>query len=365
MKRKIVVAGCCLLVALSAACSAGPATPPGETAGPAVTETGPTRTATARPTVTLTPTPTDIPTVVPMVTPSPGPAPDVEIFNVSFSKTVNNIAAFFGEIRNNTDEPVIFPGRQIALRLGFERWWTNQGVVYRHEVFDANIKPQPDENKLNCILYPGEVGIIAFDFNLCSSEVNCPGEWENLPEPPLQLGYQLLNYDTYPKRWEDYLNFRYIKADYPSTFDPNFHLKVENNSYESEIIDEQADWGAMFFDFDIDFYYAEYQRSAHLPVWLILYDKEGHIINVALNNWVDLCEGYGCAESGQTYHISGAVCNQKQCLWEDWEETKPALQWFKPIAKLTVDGISRVDRVRILAENQDDGICIATDFEKR
>jgi hypothetical protein len=365
MKQPIGIVAVSFLWILSAGCTAGSSMPSAGTGVMEVTETGPTNTKTPKPTATITPTPSDIPTVVPMVTQSPGPAPDVEIFNVSFSKTVNNIAAFFGEIRNNTDQPMIFTGRLVALRFGIEEWWTDEYILFAHRKYDVLVTPRPDENLVNCILYPSETGIIAFDFNICSSKDNCEGKWEDLSSPPPQLGRQLLDYETYPKRWEEFLQFRYIQADYPSAFDPNFHLKVENVSSESQIIDEQADWGAMFFDFDIDFYYAEYQSSAHLPVWIIMYDKDDRIINVALNNWIDLCEGYGCAESGQIYHISGAVCNQKQCLWEDWGATKPPLQWFKPIAKLTVDEINQVDHVRILAENQDNGICINTDFTKR
>jgi hypothetical protein len=365
MKKRIIIAVVGLLIPLSAACTAVPVAQPIETGVPAATETRPTKTATPRPTVTLTPTPSEIPTVEPMVTPSPGPAPDVEIFNVSFSSTVTNITTFFGEIRNNMDRPAIFPGRLVALRLGIEQWTMYGGVYYNYYKFDAYIIPHPDTKRMNCILYPGEIGIIAFDYNICSSKDNCLGEGEQLEAPPQQMGNRLINYEVYPKRWEDFLEFKYIQADYPSVFDPNFHLKIENVSSESQIIDEQADWGVMFFDFDLTYYWPPYQQLAKVPVWIIMYNKEGRIINVGLNNWIHLCEGHACAKSGQIYHISGAACNQEQCLWADWAETKPALQWFKPIARLTIDEMKRVDHIRILAENQDDGICIDTDFDRR
>jgi hypothetical protein len=356
------VAVCCLvaIAAVSAACgtgTAGPVTTPGEMEWSSATQAGPTETRTAR--WTDLPTAGPIPTVEPMVTPSPGPAPELEIFNVTFSKTTTNIDTFFGEIRNNGDQPAIFPGRLKALKLGLERWRTDENILFSHRIFDAFIEPGVDEKSMNCIIYPGETGIIAFSFNLCSGTGNCVGEWEELSAPPAQLGYRLLNYETYPKRWEEFRQFPMIKSRYPVPFDDNYHMQINSLMYQKEL-------RAMLFDFDLSFYYGSYQSGAHLPVWIILFDKEGRIINVATNEWINIpCEGFGCATSGTSYHISGAVCNWDQCMWDAWKKEDPKIQWFKPIADLTVDEVNKVDRVRLLAENQDKRICIDTDFDMR
>jgi hypothetical protein len=361
MKKSRLISIGCLVIICVTACTAG------QVQMSELTQMGggkSTPSETAWPSWTPVPTSTVIPTVEPMVTASPGPAPDLEIINVNFQPSMYS-TAFLGEIRNNTDQPVIFPGRLIALRLGIEEWSTDAGIYYSYYKFNALVKPYTDNKTLNCIIYPGEVGILAFDFNICSTKENCVGEGEKLSEPPKQLGYRLLNYESYPKRWYDFLHFPYIKSHYPSELDKGYHLKVDNLTYETQVIEEQMDWGVMFFDFDVAFYMPAYQRGARTPIWIILYDMEGRIVNVMRNSWVQYCGTYGCLESGNTYHISGAACNKTYCLWEDWKKKNPDIQWFEPIAKLTIESMNRVDHIRVLAEDQDDEMCNNTDFDRK
>jgi hypothetical protein len=85
---------------------------------------------------------------------------------------------------------------------------------------------------MNCILYPGEVGIIAFDIsNLCDSDSkNCVGKREKLATPPEQLGYRLNDYEAYYRSWEEIYNI------YPHDYEPElfgqYHTSPENLRYE-------------------------------------------------------------------------------------------------------------------------------------
>jgi hypothetical protein len=363
MKPKRILFACLVLALIAAACTSMPMTGLVETTGLIENSSQTEKTPTVKLTITLTSTTLEIPTVEPMVTPSPGPAPDLEIFNVTFAPSPDNMA-FLAEMRNNTDQPMIFPGRLNALRLGVEFWY-QYGIYYFQGTIDAYLRPHPDINRMNCIIYPRETGIIATDFTYCEDTDDCVEKHSTSDVPPPQLGYRLINYEAYPKRWEDFLKFPYIKSNYPSELDKGYHLKVDNLTYETQVIEEQMDWGVMFFKFDVTYYQPVYQRASHAPIWIILYDKEGRIVNVMRNSWVDFCRTSGCAKSGTSYHISGAACNRTYCLWEDWKKKNPDIQWFEPIAKLTIDEMDRVDHFRILAENQDVNICINTDFDRR
>jgi hypothetical protein len=105
------------------------------------------------------------------------------------------------------------------------------------------------------------------------------------------------------------------------------------------------------------------KRGARTPIWIILYDQAGRIINVLRNDWVQYCGTHGCLISGKTYHIDGVACNRDDCLWDKWKNENPNIQWFEPIAKLTVGSMDRVDHYRILAEDQDFNMCDKTNFE--
>ncbi len=353
---------CCLFVLLLAACTAGAETRPGETGASTNNTTGPSRTATVRPMATQTFTPSAIPTVEPMVTPSPGPAPELEILNVTFPKSPNG-TAFLGEIRNNSDQPMIFPGRLEAVRLGIEEWSTYGGVYYYHNLFDAFIKPGTDDKAMNCILYPGETGVIAFDFNpLCSDINNCKGEGENLSGPPSQMGYRLINYEAFSKRWEELYQFPYINHNYPPTFYDGYHLLVENIEYEIRPSEVNPDHVAMFFNFDVEYYSPTYQRAGRTPIWIVLYDSDHQIINILINGWVGFCNTVGCLEN-RKYHVYGVACNRGECNFEQWETPDQMMDYFTPIAEMTAENLRRVDHIRIVAENQDEELCTNTDFD--
>jgi hypothetical protein len=292
-------------------------------------------------TATVTPTATAIPTVEPILTPSPGPAPDLEILNVAIRGNI-----FMGEMRNNTDQPMIFPGREKGLRLDFEEW-IYYGKYY-HFIDSAFIVPGIDSKQMNCILYPGETGVVTFDLSqICIGLSGCKNQlMEDLTNPPKQLGYQLIGYQGLYWRWEDLKDKYPFKRDYPAELDGRYHPQIKNLSYRVED-------SYIFIEFDAEIYIPAYMRGTREPSWIILYDHAGRIINI-LNTNTDIFQTR--YESG-VYHIYGVGRND-MALPKQWVTPDIHTQWWRPMIELAPEDMQRVDHIRILFEIDNVDICI-------
>jgi hypothetical protein len=348
MKREIRRGWLVLVVFLLAGCTAETVTQSLATARigtltatqlmkPSQTST-PADTATA----TVTPTATAIPTVEPMRTPSPGPAPDLEILNVAIRGNI-----FMGEMRNNTDQPMLFPGRESGLRLDFEKW--SQYGKYYHDIYSAFIVPEDVYfKKMNCILYPGETGVVTFDLSqICLELGGCQGPaGEDLTSPPKQLGNQLIGYQGLYRRWEDLKDKYPFKRDYPAELDGRYHPQITNLLYRVED-------SYLFIEFDAEIYIPAYMRGTSEPSWIILYDHAGRILNILHTNTDIFQNRY---ETGM-YHIYGVGRNDK-ALSEQWVTPEIHTQWWRPMIELTQEDMRRVDHIRVVFEIDNVDICI-------
>jgi hypothetical protein len=269
-----------------------------------------------------------------------GPAPDLELLNVTFPQNRHG-NSFLAEMRNNTDKAMIFPAWENAFRLDVEHWWKN-GAYFQSKdrVF---FYPGPDEKKMNCILYPGETGVISFNIsNLCASDSkNCLGPWGKMESPPVQLGYRLNSYEGYYRSWDE------IYKIYPDKYKPEifgqYHPAHDNLTYEIR--------GAnLIINYDMNLILPDISTLYQQESWIILYDKDGKIINVL---YTDLNFIHANFKSGR-YHIYGIGGSEMPKQWET-----PAIdnQWWQPQAILTAEDLSRVARIRVFDEMSDGGFC--------
>jgi hypothetical protein len=302
----------------------------------------PTKTAT--PTITPTPTMTPVPTIIPMVSPSPGPAPDLEVLNVTISD-----GWVMGEIRNNTDEPMILPGMETALQIMFEKW-IDSGPGSRWHFYYSPIEVKPVNEDMNCILYPHETGVLA----------SAPGgkldRKEKADIAPFGEGYRILSYEGFYRRWEEFKKLTYF-FNHPDNLADFYHPRVENLKYEIEISDVILNSASILINFDVDITIPSYGVGYDFPVWVVLYDKEGEITNILYKSTVQLCNEPSCLVTGR-YHIYGAGCNREMCLFANWVAPDQIMEWFRPMVRITPEDMRRVDHIRAFMEMQDTDICV-------
>jgi hypothetical protein len=323
-------------------CSVGPDERTAET-GEGTPIMYPTRTKT--PTVTVSPTATEIPTVVPLVTASPGPAPELELRNINLINHTNEFV-FMAETRNNSGEPMIFNEREIGIRLQFEQWWKYVG--YHHVFLEAPLRPLSGSvQRMNCILYPDETGILVFTtWNTCDDRT-CPRKDEISQEPPGQLGTRLIGYQATPRRWEDLRNlypFNQAYYHYPEKLDEYAHPEAQNLTY-------RIDGSKIIIEYDTDL---DLPTFGDVDVaWLILYDGDGIIINV-LYSHDNFCNQKSCLGLDR-YHVKGIGSNSRPMLQSATPGVYPT--WWRPLFDLTDDQLKQVNSIRVFTELQDWNIC--------
>jgi hypothetical protein len=283
------------------------------------------------PVETATPTPFD--TSIQTITPTIGPPPDLELTNISITPTTfdqwGQTYYLLGRIRNNTDKTMLLHGPDpLFFRFEFEVWeyeadramfdknlYTH--VKYIDEAGLTNIKGQ---KILNCILYPGEEGIFNYFTN------------SNPDAEKLIFDERFENYSGPLGIWYTYESFFDTRADLPL----NLHPKAENITF----IRDQAQ---LKFEYDIigtpekimDVNYAV------LNTWVILYDKNGKIINILykiLNN----LEGFSW---GKIIHVRGNSI-----------DTAFNYRFERPF-ELTQEMIDAVDHLEIINEFEEGNIC--------
>jgi hypothetical protein len=129
-------------------------------------------------TTALTYTPTSTNTWVPSSTPTIGPPPDLELKDVTIYPETNFEVRqryyLMGKVRNNSNSIMQFKGKYVAFKFNFEVWeydkLDKEGPSiydYYHIKFTYEFWPGHDSNyrSMNCFLFPGEEGVVFFEFN--------------------------------------------------------------------------------------------------------------------------------------------------------------------------------------------------------
>ena len=297
----------------------------------------PSRTHMATTMATLSSTPTATKTWIPTNTPTIGPPPDLELKNVTiYPETFDKWGqtySMLGRIRNNTNQVMAFRGKDIVFKFNFEVLEYDMEQLmfelppFSHVVYTEETtiwkKLEIEKRSMNCILYPGEEGV----FNFSTKSNRGIGGYildERLDEYNGPLGF-----------WYSYESFYHTRSGLRS----DLHPKAENINFKK-------DQAALEFEYDVvNIPQVENQNHyATLYSWLILYDKEGRIINILYKS---LNEMEGLHWGGDFHVSSSTVFTIGQGKW-----------YFKPSVEMTQELIDRVDRVDILNEFVEDDICI-------
>jgi hypothetical protein len=253
-----------------------------------------------------------------------------------------------GEIRNNTDQPMILPPREPALKIIFEDW-QNFGRLtgYYHRILGPmKIEPGDDAYSkiMNCILYPGEKGAIAF--NIDTVLTGCEGcvTREKLPNPPTETGYHMLSYSSFYRRWDE-LKKSHILDDYPTDLYSLYKPRVENLSYN-------INGTSVFVNFNVNVNLPDYYTGPAFPSWVLLLDMEDRILNILYTDVV--LAYYPTPLTSGNYHIVGVSSNSGSTAQNNLGEI---IQWWEPKIELTAEMMQHVDHLRVLFEIEDDNIC--------
>jgi hypothetical protein len=275
-------------------------------------------------------TPTLFPTIIPVGTPTEGPPPDLELLNITIYNWERGYGSLIGEIRNNTDTPMVFPidilykktGHPI-LRLTLEAWdWQNQqiGNHYSHEISIG--KGSIDMPNTNCFLYPGETGpIIIHSVSDCNAfPENCINKSEEITDAPEGTGIRLVGYQDL----KTYTPWPGLYLDY--------HPQVENLAYSVE------DDGIEFsFDVQKDFFKGyDYRYTA----WVLLYDKNGGLISILHRSQLEKI----FQEKDGLFHISGYSRSSGQYSPQEFRNSNAAMD-----DQVAWD-FTQVDHVRVFVE---------------
>jgi hypothetical protein len=336
MRRGIFPAAC---VVLFTACSNGsPASPIASLGKTAYTASAaPSATTTLTPSITPTPTVTPTPTI----TFTPTPPPDLEFTEMSILPDtydeVRQDYLIMGRMRNNTNTIMQFRGKFVAFRFNFEIWdWDKynkeSGPNYHHAKFHYDIAATNegfigrDLRNINCILFPGEEGIIYFDINYTSfykkAEKEGISEYVDFYDGPVGLWY------TYESFYET-----------DPTIPRAYRIEAQNVQFIKLTT-------VMSFSFDVDltqkhiFHYAGYTHSA----WVIVYDKDQKIINILYSD----ISRFPRYDGEHAVHIEGDTMNVTHGGYATH---------FSPATKMTPEMIERADRIEVMTEIEEPQVC--------
>jgi hypothetical protein len=252
-------------------------------------------------------------------------------------------AGLGGHKCNNTDQPMIMPGLEAAFEFIFEDWDSFGEKDYHYIYKPFVVKPGIDAiyKRINCILYPEETGVISFQIE---TKILKEERAASLPYGP---GIRLLSYQSHYRRMED-LKTKALFEEYPDELYEGFHPLAENLAYSIR-------GSAIFLNFDIGIYVPDYVALAgtQIPSWVVLYDKQGDIINILLSD-PDWCTGYMCFKEN-TYHLYGIGSES----WSQaWVTPGAMASYWEPMTHLTAEDLQRVDHIRVLTEIEDRKLCL-------
>jgi hypothetical protein len=328
--------GCLFLLFLLSACTSGDLTLDVATNIESSAHPSSTKLLSRTPNETSTPTP--LPTIIPVNTPTEGPPPDLELLNTTIYYHDLGVGTLIGEIRNNTDTPMVFPidptikkdkGHPI-FRIITEAWDWYQGQYgdyYYHEVSVG--KGGTSSPNTNCFLYPGETGpIIIRSVDACHEfPENCVNNHEEIKIAPEGTGMRLVGYQDLKT---------YIP--WPDLY-PDYHPQAKNIIFS--VKDNRIDFS---FDVQKDFFKGyKYNYTA----WMLLYNQNGGLISILFNSRLEKI----LVEKDGLYHISGftePVFNAAASYFRNSNSVMGAqIAW----------NFSQVDHVRVLVEAEQYFLC--------
>jgi hypothetical protein len=204
---------------------------------------------------------------------------------------------------------------------------------------------------MNCILYPGETGIVAFTSEADRPEVNpdLPKD-EILSDHPPQQGTRLIDYQAFFRRWKDLKQqypFDQEYYGYPEDLYEGYHPAAENLSFRIEGARIIVEFGV---DVDLPSFGGHFTAS-----WMVLYDIQGKIINILFSD-PTYCMGVGCFDS-RMYHLFGVGSNSHVAR-DPTISPNVYTDWWKPIIEMTEEQLQQVDHIRVLNELQNYSMCI-------
>jgi hypothetical protein len=248
------------------------------------------------------------------------------------------------EMKNNSDEPMIFNEREIGMRLTFEQWLERAG--FHHKLSEVPIRPMG--GRMNCILFPGETGVIAFSSRALEMD-KYTVLYEPIESPLPFIGARLIGYQASFRHWKDLKQqypFNKKSYGYPEELENYNHPEAENLTFE--VNDAQ-----IFIEFDIDIVFPSYGSYDGLS-WIILYDSSDRIVNVLFTRPI-YCDGVGCF-TARKYHLFGVGSNSRVSR-EPIIAPGQFTDWWEPVMELLAEQLQRVDHIRVLNELQNSSMC--------
>jgi hypothetical protein len=332
-----------LIIVLLPACNGGITTPitgnPSPMGNPSAIALSDTSDPIHTSTMTLTPTITETPTI----TMTPTPPPDLELMNYTLEGSSISGASpdagwyLMGEIRNNSDSPMILFANDKIFQFYLDRWQGNEHTI----LGPIGIAPSTEKSKtMSCILYPGETGVISRNlYGFCPSDT-CNITTPAPSDPVKGEIVTLRSYTSHYKRWED------IKDNFPPEWSPlftGFHPSVENVQYEVT-----GNGYTLHASFDVNVKFPQYTRSNFEVIsWIVLYDDQNHIFNILYG---PLALPIQNLQSGK-YHVDG-IGKDQWCV-----TTSAANQCWYTEVMMTPERLQRLDHIRVFAEMEDLNIC--------
>lgn len=276
--------------------------------------------------------PTAINTVVPIPSPTEGPPPELELVNASIRYDGHGYGYLYGGIRNNTDAAMVFRspkgGNDYPLfRFYFKAWeWFEINGIYWIYEFEEGQGSYMRPNT-NCLLYPGETGVLRIDPPSCNmEEKNCVYESDFIFEPPPTTGMQLIGYEV-------------IKSYEPwPGLETEYHPKAENIEFSVKNYKIQ-------FGFDLP--KSVFNNSAwyDFPAWVLIIGKDGVTLDILFQeNIRDIMT----EKDDMTYHINGFYKTASST-----EESGPG--YF--LGYLPDKYWDQIDHIKVFVEKQHDFLC--------
>jgi hypothetical protein len=268
----------------------------------------------------------------PTITSTIGPPPDLELVNPTAYPRYNNTTGddyyILGRIRNNTDQTMVFFGKDIVFKFTLETWqqFNGKGAVYHSIYLDEAIRGGESSLSMNCILYPGDEGVYYY-----MSHSNRPQEDYLLYDEELKtydgaLGLSVLSYE----------NFYRTSPELPK----NLHLETESIFFTKEE-------GALDFDFNIlntpkrmgDSKY----EFKYFNAWVILYDSQERIVDI-LYKYLG-----GSAEwiPGEDFQVHGSTKYSMYDQKNYWKSTPP----------ISSKIVNEVNRIEVFVEYTEGNMC--------
>jgi hypothetical protein len=276
-------------------------------------------------TLTAKSTPTQLPTLVAIPSPTEGPTPDLELLNLHLQYDGDGGGLLFGEIRNNTDTTIVFPGAPI-LRLTMDAWtWNGWGGYYRHHEFSVD-KGSEGYWITGCFLYPGETGLIRATSPNCQNYPdNCISTSTFIETPPKATGIQLVGYQDL----KTYIPWPDLYAGYhPQAENVVFALKDRRIEFSFELPKRLFN---PWYDF---------------TTWVVAYDAQGSMLGIISKM---RSQKSAMDTGGVTYKIWGYYA-PKPDQWDVRDE-------YFLLSNIQVEDINRIDHIKVMVEMRHKFLC--------